>query len=947
MQPCDVRLGPLRHNIDTQTSQTVPSLAGATCYLFPLHVQPSAVSAPYLQVLIDGPLAGCFSYRCPAEGPEPVGHWVTVPWGKGRRTGLALQRHDASTLPAGLKAEDIKPIEAVREDLPAPSPEWLAFLRFVARYYHGSLADLAVGNLPKLLRTPPTARSRKDAVARLEDFSATLDDGHDAPSTAPELNAEQQAVLAELCTWQGARPDGSAPAAPAPEASTGSPVPAPAANSAANGSPLSSRARTEADPSPTSVASLPAPRPWLLHGITGSGKTEVYLHWMERLLASQPDVQVLLMVPEIGLTPALQMQLQRRFPGQPIAVLHSEMTDAARASHWLAAASGRARIILGTRLAVLAPLPRLGAIIVDEEHDPSYKQQEGLRYSARDMAVARGRLARIPVLLGSATPSLESWHNAQLGRYRLLRLRHRARSQAALPKVKTVALRGAKTQEGLAEESLQAIRETLARGEQALLFLNRRGFAPVLGCDACGWLSRCNRCDAYRVLHRISPGAGERKTKASAARAASRPPSGTPGNPPGTGDEPSLGILTLDEARESGDQRPPRYRLVCHHCATTQTVPRACPACGNQDLAPLGRGTQKLEDALATLFPSAHIGRLDRDVARRKGATQAFLDDVHAGRTNLLVGTQMLAKGHDFDRLTLVVVVDADAGLFTTDFRAPERLFATLIQVAGRAGRHRSEHARTLIQTRHPEHPLFESLRRHDYPSFAAAQLADRQAGALPPFGFQALLQAQARDLDSALAFLQDARQYLLQAIQTARTQQQRPGTSGHGSGPSKAFSAHSNAVQRPASITNYAVETQQTHASANDVITNDNKPGNQAAFQAPAFTPASRGEEAGSVTSSRIIDNDENSTRYRGSSIHPDAHVEICDPVPMPLAQVNKVFRTQLLIESSHRPSLHTLLASWQASVGAGDHATGVAGSAAHHHKGVRWQLIIDPQEI
>ncbi|RKW34388.1 MAG: hypothetical protein D8H96_19600, partial [Lautropia sp.] len=300
-----------------------------------------------------------------------------------------------------------------------------------------------------------------------------------------------------------------------------------------------------------------------------------------------------------------------------------------------------------------------------------------------------------------------------------------------------------------------------------MLFLNRRGFAPVLGCDACGWLSRCNRCDAYRVLHRISPGAGERKTKGVAARAASRAPSGTPGNPPGTGDEPSLGLLPLDEARESGDQRPPRYRLVCHHCATTQTVPRACPACGNQDLAPLGRGTQKLEDALATLFPSAHIGRLDRDVARRKGATQAFLDDVHAGRTNLLVGTQMLAKGHDFDRLTLVVVVDADAGLFTTDFRAPERLFATLMQVAGRAGRHRSEHARTLIQTRHPEHPLFESLRRHDYPSFAAAQLADRQAGALPPFGFQALLQAQARDLDSALAFLQDARQYLLQAIQT------------------------------------------------------------------------------------------------------------------------------------------------------------------------------------
>lgn len=903
------------------------------------------MSAPYLQVLIDGPLAGCFSYRCPASGPEPAGHWVTVPWGKGRRTGLALQRHDASALPAGLKAEDIKPIEAVREDLPAPSPEWLAFLRFVARYYHGSLADLAVGNLPKLLRTPPTARSRKDAIARLEDFSATLDEGHDAPSTAPELNAEQEAVLAELCTWQGARLDGSSPAMPPPEASTQSLAPTPAVTPAANGTTPSPP--SDPDASLTSAASRPAPRPWLLHGITGSGKTEVYLHWMEHLLASQPDVQVLLMVPEIGLTPALQMQLQRRFPGQPIAVLHSEMTDAARASHWLAAASGRARIILGTRLAVLAPLPRLGVIIVDEEHDPSYKQQEGLRYSARDMAVARGRLARIPVLLGSATPSLESWHNAQLGRYRLLRLRHRARSQAALPKVKTVALRGAKTQEGLAEESLQAIRETLARGEQALLFLNRRGFAPVLGCDACGWLSRCNRCDAYRVLHRISPGAGERRTKASAARAGSRAPSGTPANPPGTGDDPSLGLLPLEEARESGDQRPPRYRLVCHHCATTQTVPRACPACGNQDLAPLGRGTQKLEDALATLFPSAHIGRLDRDVARRKGATQAFLDDVHAGRTNLLVGTQMLAKGHDFDRLTLVVVVDADAGLFTTDFRAPERLFATLMQVAGRAGRHRSEHARTLIQTRHPEHPLFESLRRHDYPSFAAAQLADRQAGALPPFGFQALLQAQARDLDSALAFLQDARQYLLQAIQTAHAQQQRLGTSGHGSGPSEAFSAHSGSAQSPVGITNYSASTPQAKPSPGTIITHNTGQAGQMASQAASIRVPHEAQETGSAMSGRIIDNNENSTRYQVPTVHPDAQVEICDPVPMPLAQVNKVFRAQLLIESSHRPSLHALLASWQASVGAGDHATGVAGSAGHHHKGVRWQLIIDPQEI
>ena len=596
---------------------------------------------------------------------------------------------------------------------------------------------------------------------------------------------------------------------------------------------------------------------------------------MAQRLDRDPQAQVLMMVPEIGLTPALQEQLRRRFPGQPIAVLHSEITDAARASHWLAAASGQARIVLGTRLAVLAPIPHLDAIIVDEEHDPSYKQQEGLRYSARDMAVARARLAGIPVLLGSATPSMESWHNAQTGRYRLLSLTRRAHAQASLPTIQMVPLRGAKTQEGLTEESLRAIGETLARGEQALLFLNRRGYAPVLGCDACGWLSRCNRCDAYRVLHRLSA------------------PTRTP-----------------------AQQTPGRYRLVCHHCATTQTVPRACPTCGNQDLAPLGRGTQKLEDALCTLFPHAHIGRLDRDVARHKGATQAFLEDVHAGRTNLLVGTQMLAKGHDFDRLTLVIVVDADAGLFTTDFRAPERLFATLMQVAGRAGRHRALNARTLIQTRHPEHPLFAALRRHDYPAFARAQLQDREAGALPPYAFQALLQAQARDMDSALAFLQDARDRLQHVQQAASAQprqhQTRQAANMPGQGTGSKYGVEPS----------YSAESGRGAGSGCNAETGCNAEAGHTTV--PPLPPASP-----------------------LPAIHPDAMIEVCDPVPMPLAQVNKVFRAQLLIESSHRASLHALLTDWQTSIGAPQTATGVAGSAGHHHKGVRWQLIIDPQEI
>ncbi|MDO4636401.1 MAG: primosomal protein N' [Lautropia sp.] len=756
------------------------------------------MSLPYLQVLIDGPLAGSFSYRCPDEAADPTGHWVTVPWGKGRRTGLALQRHD--TLSGGLSPDDIRPIEAIRHDLPPPSAAWLDFMRFVARYYHGSLADLAVGTLPKLLRTPPTSRSRKDARSRLADFTAAQP-AHDAPETMPPpaLNAEQQAVLVAL---------------------------------------------------QESAHNL---RPWLLYGITGSGKTEVYLHWMAQRLAAHPQAQVLLMVPEIGLTPVLQTLLQRRFPGIPMAILHSDMGDAARAAHWLAAASGQARIILGTRLAVLVPMPHLDCIIVDEEHDPSYKQQEGLRYSARDMAVARAQKSNLPVLLGSATPSLESWHNAQQGRYRLLRLQHRAVRQAALPTIQMVNLKGTSTQEGLAPASLQAIQDTLTRGEQALLFLNRRGYAPVLGCDACGWLSRCDRCDAYRVLHRTSPARGQ-----TSASHRAMPP---------------------DAART----RPPRYRLVCHHCAATQPVPRACPDCGNQDLAPLGRGTQKLEDALADLFPEARIGRLDRDVARRKGATQDFLDRVHAGQTNLLVGTQMLAKGHDFDRLTLVVVVDADAGLFTTDFRAPERLFATLMQVAGRAGRHRCEHARTLIQTRHPEHPLFEALRHHDYPGFAAAQLADRQAGALPPFSYQALLQAQARDLDSALAFLQDARHTLLTGCQRAADGSQH-------------------------------IITHHAFCSAN-VMQNHDGPGDRPPSAVPPLP-------AGVL-------------------------MEICDPVPMPMAQINKVFRAQLLIESNHRASLHALLNAWQAALGSLDHASGVTGQAGHQIKGIRWQLVIDPQEI
>lgn len=818
----------------------------------------------YVQVLIDGPLAGSFVYRCPPGLQPPRHQWVTVPWGKGRRTGLAIGPCEKDAIPGELAANSIRDLEAVRDDLPTLPTSWLPYLRFVARYYHGQLADLALGSLPKPLKTPPTERTRRDARQRLAAFANT--------PALPDIHEAQRAIATTALTTSSAPNTASTAAASATSTSTGSGSgtieSASSATSTEKTRPSTASVHTHENAqsalvSPPSTQPLghalntaqeavldalchdteAKPRPWLLHGITGSGKTEVYLHWMHHVLAQSPQHQVLLLVPEIGLTPAVFRQLQQRFPQEAIAVLHSEMTDAARASHWLAAVSGTARIILGTRLAILAPLPQLAAIIVDEEHDPSYKQQEGLRYSARDMAVARAKLAGIPILLGSATPSMESWHNANIGRYRLRSMTQRASQHARLPQIRMIPLRGAKLREGLSEDAISAIRQTLARQEQVLIYLNRRGYAPVLGCDACGWLSRCDRCEAYRVLHRISG------------------------------------------AQTHG---PRRYQLICHHCASTRPVPRACPTCGNQDLAPLGRGTQKLEDALAELFPEARIGRLDRDVAKKRGATQAFLAAAHAGETDLLVGTQMLTKGHDFDRLTLVIVVDADAGLFTADFRAPERLFATLMQVAGRAGRHRSEHAQTLIQSRHPDHPLFDALRRHDYPGFANEQLSERQGGALPPFGYQALFQVQARDMDQALAFLTDIREHSLSLIE----------------------------------------------------------PNAQPEQDAPAFMPM----------------------------------LNVCDPVPMPLAQVNKVSRAQLLIESDHRQSLHALLSRLQAWLNQprpkarkgvkGAKGTGaLKGSAGattmnrtagtddvpsspdapptHRFSSVRWQLIVDPQEI
>jgi primosomal protein N' (replication factor Y) len=443
---------------------------------------------------------------------------------------------------------------------------------------------------------------------------------------------------------------------------------------------------------------------FLLHGITGSGKTEVYLRAIEAILVK--GRQALMLVPEIALTPQLEQRVSERFPGAHIVSAHSGVPDATRARGFLDALEGRADIVLGTRLSVFMPLPRLGLIVVDEEHDGSFKQQEGLRYSARDVAVFRAKQLGIPIVLGSATPSLETYHHARSGRYRLLELPRRAVAESP-PDVRTVDTRKEKLQDGLSAALILALGKRLARGEQSLVFLNRRGYAPVLACPACGWISRCRRCAANLVVHLADK------------------------------------------------------RMRCHHCGLEAMIPRACPDCGNQDIHPFGRGTQRLESALTERFPDARILRIDRDSASTPKKWQALLAAIHEGEADILVGTQMLAKGHDFPRLTLVGVVGADAALFAADFRAPERLFSQLMQVGGRSGRHDLP-GEVLIQTEHPDHPLYRTLAGHDYAAFARTQLDDRQAAGLPPFSFQALLSSEAKDIGQAIDFLARAREAAL-----------------------------------------------------------------------------------------------------------------------------------------------------------------------------------------
>lgn len=574
-----------------------------------------------------------------SEQPLAPGTMVSVPLGRRQVPGI-VWHGDAGPVDPLL----LKPISAVISALPPLPGPWRSLVDFSAAYYQRGVGELALAVLPPELR-------RLDELGlqrRLIRWMREAPEAAPAPAPGlPELSAEQAAALDAI-------------------------------------------ART-------------GPGTTLLHGVTGSGKTEVYLRAVQNVL--DQGAQALVLVPEINLTPQLEARFAERFPGRVLSSQHSRLTPAQRLRHWMLAHTGRADIVLGTRLAVFASLPRLGLIVVDEEHDASFKQQEGARYSARDLAVYRGHLEGVPVLLGSATPSLESWQRAIEGRYQRVTLAERVQG-GAMPRVRLFDMGALPQRKGaptvLAPPLLAAIETRIARGEQSLLLLNRRGYAPVLHCSACGWKSGCAHCSAWRVFHKLD------------------------------------------------------RTLRCHHCGFTEAVPKACPDCGNLDIAPIGRGTEKLEEQLGELLPGARVARIDADSTRLQGALEEQLAAVHAGDVDVLVGTQMVAKGHDFRRMTLVAAVNPDSALFSSDFRAPERLFSLLMQAAGRAGRsaEQSGQSEMWLQTWHPRHALYAALREHRFEGFAAAQLEERRSSGLPPFSSLALLRAEATEAQQAAAFL-------------------------------------------------------------------------------------------------------------------------------------------------------------------------------------------------
>ena len=453
---------------------------------------------------------------------------------------------------------------------------------------------------------------------------------------------------------------------------------------------------------------------YLLNGVTGSGKTATYLTFIEFLLKQDRNAQVLIMLPEINLTPQLQRRIQEYFPEESMSVLHSGLTERQRGIAWYQAMTGAARIVLGTRLSIMTPMPKLAAIVVDEENDSSFKQQEGLTYSARDLAVWRAKNERLPIVLVSATPSSQTWHAVKEGRYQEIQLANRV-GGFQMPNVGLVTPDKSSRSISMSPIMIAALEENLRRGRQSLILINRRGLAPVISCSSCDWLSECDHCSSYMVMH-----------------------------------------------RQLGRFKTPM--LCCHHCGLVKPIPQGCPRCGDVDLQPLGRGTQKVEDQLQRLFPRAAVLRVDTDTARTSKKTEALFQEIHDGAAQIIVGTQMLAKGHDYQNIGLVCVLDADARLYSNDYMAPEHLFAQLVQVAGRAGRFGGEPTQILIETRYPDDPVYRYIKTFDLAGFMEHLMSIRQEAGLPPFSYQALVHAQAKQKTEALAWLNNAKQFLQKA---------------------------------------------------------------------------------------------------------------------------------------------------------------------------------------
>jgi primosomal protein N' (replication factor Y) (superfamily II helicase) len=664
------------------------------------HAKTKSRGMNIIKVALDVPVTTLFDYRLVDATIEDVGCRVVVPFGKKRAIGVIVEVVNASSV----SPDRLKPAFQILRDSPRLENTDLELLKFASDYYHYPLGAAIMGTLPARLRRPRLSTGTRQVHGR---FTLTQAGTACDPSTLPArahlkrrllallheravdaaevrmLSARAPRLLKELMQEDLVRLDTSIsppPMLPRPL------QPAP---------PLTAE---QEQALAAVIADLRQFRVHLLLGVTGSGKTEVYLHAMATVLAA--GGQALLLVPEIALTPQLESLVRGRFPEVPLVTLHSGLNDSGRLAHWLEAQSGRAGVVLGTRLAVFAPMPRLGIIIIDEEHDGSFKQTDGFRYSARDIAIVRARQYGVPIILGSATPSLESYFNAANGRYQLSVLGQRI--GAPLPQIECVDTRGERLEDGLSGRLLQTLDEYLARGEQSLVFINRRGYAPVLMCHSCGWISGCHRCSAQLVLHLR------------------------------------------------------QRQLRCHHCGHIAAVPPACPDCGNPQLAPLGQGTQRVQDALARRYAESNVLRIDRDSLRPRQAWQTMRRRIHMGEVKILVGTQILAKGHDFPHLNLVGVLNADSMLYSADFRASERLFALLMQVAGRAGRGTTQ-GRVLIQTEFPNHPLYRALKLQDYRAFADSLLEERRQAGFPPFLYQALLRAEAPRLAAALDFLRAA----------------------------------------------------------------------------------------------------------------------------------------------------------------------------------------------